>query len=129
MADDVWLAAKEGGVIFVGDKGVMAGSRSRMPNVLGELGKDLRPPDRKIAKSPATTSSGSPPPRAARPPAPISTTPAHSPNSFSWATSPSATGKPLDWDPVHITFPNAPEANAQLRREYRKGWSLEPYDA
>ncbi|MSR58367.1 MAG: Gfo/Idh/MocA family oxidoreductase [Planctomycetaceae bacterium] len=33
-------------------------------------------------------------------------------------------GKTLEWDPVNLRCPNAPEAAPLLRREYRKGWSL-----
>lgn len=34
------------------------------------------------------------------------------------------TGKKLEWDPERMTCPNAPEAEAFLRRDYRSGWSL-----
>jgi predicted dehydrogenase len=34
------------------------------------------------------------------------------------------TGKALEWDTVAMDAPNAPEARAFLRREYRKGWTL-----
>jgi len=35
------------------------------------------------------------------------------------------TGKKIEWDPVKLTCPNAPEAERFIRRpEYRKGWSL-----
>jgi predicted dehydrogenase len=33
-------------------------------------------------------------------------------------------GKKLEWDAAKMTTPNAPEAEAFLKREYRKGWSL-----
>ena len=33
-------------------------------------------------------------------------------------------GKKLEWDPVGMRFPNAPDAERFLRREYRPGWSL-----
>ncbi len=34
-------------------------------------------------------------------------------------------GKRLEWDRDNLRFPNAPEAEAFLGREYREGWSLE----
>jgi predicted dehydrogenase len=34
------------------------------------------------------------------------------------------TGKKLDWDAAKLYAPNAPEAEAFIHREYRKGWSL-----
>ena len=33
-------------------------------------------------------------------------------------------GKKLEWDAVNMKFPNAPEAEKFLGREYRKGWVL-----
>ncbi|HEY8505095.1 MAG TPA: Gfo/Idh/MocA family oxidoreductase [Gemmataceae bacterium] len=33
-------------------------------------------------------------------------------------------GKPLEWDAENLRAKNAPEADAYIRREYRKGWSL-----
>ena len=32
--------------------------------------------------------------------------------------------KKIDWDPVNLKIPNAPEAERFLRRDYRVGWSL-----
>jgi len=33
-------------------------------------------------------------------------------------------GKRLEWDPANMKFPNAPDAEKFLKREYRAGWSL-----
>jgi predicted dehydrogenase len=33
-------------------------------------------------------------------------------------------GKKIEWDPINMRIPNAPEAERFLRREYRNGWSL-----
>ena len=33
-------------------------------------------------------------------------------------------GKRIEWDPVGMRIRNAPEAEAYLGREYRKGWKL-----
>jgi predicted dehydrogenase len=33
-------------------------------------------------------------------------------------------GQKLEWDPAAMKFPNCPEAEAYLRREYREGWTL-----
>ncbi len=35
-------------------------------------------------------------------------------------------GMRIDWDPVNLKIPNAPEAEQLLRREYRKGWRENP---
>ncbi len=34
-------------------------------------------------------------------------------------------GKKLEWDSKNLKFPNAPDAEKYLRREYRDGWSLD----
>ena len=34
-------------------------------------------------------------------------------------------GKKLNWDAANLKATNAPEADQYIRREYRKGWSLE----
>ncbi len=34
------------------------------------------------------------------------------------------TGKKIEWDAANLNCPNAPEADAYLRREYRQGWAL-----
>jgi predicted dehydrogenase len=33
-------------------------------------------------------------------------------------------GCKLEWDPLHMKFPNCPEAERYLQREYRPGWSV-----
>lgn len=33
-------------------------------------------------------------------------------------------GKRIEWDPVQLRCPNAPDAERYLRREYREGWKL-----
>jgi hypothetical protein len=33
-------------------------------------------------------------------------------------------GKRINWDPVNLKIPNAPEAEQLLRRDYRAGWKL-----
>jgi predicted dehydrogenase len=125
MSDEAWKDSREGGVIFIGEKGVMAGSRAKMPNVLGEYGKELRPPDRAIPKSPGhyvewlEACKGGP----------------AAGTSFDYAAPLSETvllgnlaircGKPIEWDSIHMEVTNLPEANALIRREYRKGWDLE----
>ena len=34
-------------------------------------------------------------------------------------------GKKIEWNPAQLKCPNAPEADRFIKREYRKGWSLE----
>jgi hypothetical protein len=36
-------------------------------------------------------------------------------------------GKKLQWDAESMRATNAPEADQFIRREYRKGWSLEGF--
>ena len=33
-------------------------------------------------------------------------------------------GKKLSWDAKHLRIPGRPEADALIRREYRKGWDI-----
>jgi hypothetical protein len=33
-------------------------------------------------------------------------------------------GRKLKWNPKNMEFTNSPEASAQVKREYRQGWSL-----
>ena len=33
-------------------------------------------------------------------------------------------GKKLEWDAKNMRFPNAPDAEKYLRRDYREGWKL-----
>lgn len=33
-------------------------------------------------------------------------------------------GRKLEWDAANMKFPNAPEADKYLQREYRAGWTL-----
>ena len=33
-------------------------------------------------------------------------------------------GQKLQWDPENLKFPNCPEAEQYLQREYREGWTL-----
>jgi predicted dehydrogenase len=37
----------------------------------------------------------------------------------------SAVGKRIEWDAKTLTSPNAPEVNKYVKREYRKGWTLD----
>ena len=34
-------------------------------------------------------------------------------------------GKVLKWDAKKMAFPNAPEADKYVRRQYRSGWDVE----
>ena len=34
-------------------------------------------------------------------------------------------GRELEWDPVNMKFPNCPEAECYLKREYRNGWTID----
>ena len=33
--------------------------------------------------------------------------------------------KKLTWDPITMTFPNAPEADEYIHKQYRRGWEME----
>jgi hypothetical protein len=128
MSDEAWKEAKEGGVMFVGDKGTMAGGRAKMPVVLGEFGKDFKPPERTIPKSPGhylewlNACKGGP----------------SAGTNFDYSGPLTETvllgnlairvNQPIEWDAEKMRT-NVPEANALLRREYRKGWELEALTA
>jgi len=128
MADEAWKEAKEGGVMFVGDKGTMAGGRAKMPVVLGEFGKDFKPPEGTIPKSPGhylewlNACKGGP----------------SAGTNFDYSGPLTETvllgnlairvNQPIEWDSEKMRT-NVPEANALLRREYRKGWELEALTA
>jgi predicted dehydrogenase len=127
-SDQQWKDAKEGGVMFVGDKGTIAGSRAKLPVVLGELGKDFKAPERTIPKSPGhyvewlNACKGGP----------------AAGTNFDYSGPLTETvllgnlairvGKAVEWDSEKMKT-NLPEANALLRREYRKGWELEALTA
>jgi predicted dehydrogenase len=125
ISDETWSASKEGGVIFIGQKGVMAGARAKPPNVLGDLGRDLTPPEPKIPGSPGhyvewiSACRGGPP----------------AGTNFDYSGPLTELvllgniaircGKRIEWDPEKMKIINVPEGNQLLRREYRKGWEVE----
>ena len=113
-----------GGCMFVGRSGTMCGSNGQMPNVLGEAGRDLKPPPRKLPRSPGhyvewieAIKGG---------PAPMS--------NFDYAARLTETvllgnvalrcGQKIEWDPERMEVADVKEANRFVRREYRKGWKL-----
>ena len=53
-----------------------------------------------------------------------SPTPARSPRSSCWATSPCGIGRRLEWDAANLQFTNLPEANNYISKTYRDGWSV-----
>jgi len=128
LSDQQWKDAKEGGVMFVGDQGTIAGSRAKLPVVLGELGKDFKAPERTIPKSPGhyvewlNACKGGP----------------AAGTNFDYSGPLTETvllgnlairvNQPIEWDSEKMKT-NVAEANALLRREYRKGWELEPLSA
>jgi hypothetical protein len=124
LSDPAWKEAKEGGVMFIGDKGTMAGGRAKAPVVLGELGKDFKAPERTVPKSPGhyvewlNACKGGP----------------AAGTNFDYSGPLTETvllgnlairvGKAIEWDSEKMKTDVA-EANALLRRGYRKGWDIE----
>jgi predicted dehydrogenase len=124
LSDKDWADSKEGGVIFIGDKGTMAGHRAKPPNVLGEFGKDLTPPERKIPRSPGhyvewlQACKGGP----------------AAGTNFDYSAPLTEVvllgnlaircGQRIEWDSERMKVTNVSAANHLLRREYQKGWEL-----
>jgi predicted dehydrogenase len=118
-----------GGVLFVGKKGMlMCGTYGENPRLLPEkLMKDYKRPAKTIPRSPGIHEEWI----AAIKESKKSTT------DFSYSAALTevmllgnvalrmAEAKTvMEWDPVKMAFPNLPEANQYLHKEYRQGWSL-----
>jgi predicted dehydrogenase len=118
-----------GGVLFVGKKGrLMCGTYGENPRLLPEkLMKDYKRPPKTIPRSPGIHEEWI----AAIKEGKKSTT------DFSYSATltevmllgnvamrTAETKTVLEWDPVKMEFPNLPEANQYLHKEYRQGWSL-----
>ena len=126
VTDYEWSRMKGGGLMYVGDKGTMIGGNTRQGRILGELGKDLKPPDRTIPKSPGHYREWLDACRGG--PAALS--------NFDYAAALTETvllgnialrsGQKIEWDPTRMKVTNVPEANQFIRREYRKGWEVVP---
>ena len=123
VTDQQWTRMKSGSMI-VGEKGTMCGSNQQRPNILGEYGKDLKPPPRTIPKSPGHYREWLDACKGGKP----------SLDNFDYASALTEcvllgnvairSGKKIEWDAKQFKAANALEANRFLKREYRKGWEL-----
>ena len=121
---DARIPAWKDGVLFVGDKGMILGNHSKHIVILGDQVVDFKRPEQTIPKSighhaewinAAKTDLKTSCPFSYSGPL----TEANHLASIAYRL-----GKKLEWDPVNLQCPNAPEADRLLHREYRKGWEL-----
>lgn len=118
-----------GGCLFVGEKGsLMCGTYGENPRLLPEqLMRDYKRPDKTIPRSPGIHEEWIAAIKAGK----------KSTTDFDYAgplTETMLLGNialrfkdekvVLEWDPETMTFPNFPEANPYVHKEYRPGWSL-----
>jgi predicted dehydrogenase len=118
-----------GGVLFVGKKGLlMCGTYGENPRLLPEkLMQDYKRPAKTIPRSPGIHEEWIAAIKAGK----------KSTTDFSYSATLSevmllgniamrvAEAKTvLEWDPLKMEFPNLPEANQYVHKEYRQGWSL-----
>ncbi len=115
---------KGGGVLFIGEKGVLFSDYDHHQLLPAEKFTDFQPPAPSIPDSAGHYEEW------------ITACKTGSPTTcnfdYSGALSETVllgnvayrTGKRIEWDAEKMTCPNAPEAEAYLRREYRPGWKL-----
>ncbi len=128
---DEKLGDDDGGVIFVGEKGVLiCGCYGRNPRVYpGELMKDLPQTPQRIERIPGDMNGHEKDwVRACKTGKPASSNFEHSgPLSEMVLMGNLAVrfpNRPLDWDGEKMQVTNDAKANAFVRREYRQGWTL-----
>ena len=131
LPDELWPTTRgAGGVMFVGDKGrILGGHMGRPPTLLDERGApvppgDFTPPARVLPESPGHYVEWLDACRGG--PAALS--------HFGYAGPLTETvllgnvalrlGRRVEWDAAAMKVAGAPEADALIRREYRKGWEL-----
>ena len=118
-----------GGVLFVGDEGkLMCGTYGSNPRIIPEAKmRDYTRPEKTIPRSPGIYEEWIEAIKAGK----------KSTSDFSYAgplTEAMLLGNIairlqekrtiLEWDPENMEFPNMPEANDLVHKEYRQGWSL-----
>lgn len=125
----VWTEGKipkwPNGTVFIGDNGMLLADYSKHTLLPEDKFMDYKRPPRSIPDSPGhhkewieACKTGSP---------------TGSPFDYAGALTEAnhlgnvayRTGKKLEWDAAALKAKNAPEADRLIRREYRKGWSLE----
>jgi predicted dehydrogenase len=115
---------KGGGVLFVGDKGMVLSDYGKHVLLPADKFQDFKRPEQTIPKSIGHHAEWI---NAAK--TDLKTTcnfgysgPLTEANHL--ASIAYRLGKKLEWDPVNLKCKNAPEADRLLKREYRKGWEL-----
>lgn len=114
----------DSGVLFVGDKGMLLSDYSKHVLLPESQFEGFQPPEPTIPKSPGHYAEWI---HACKTGAPTTCnfdyagrlTEANHLGNVAYRV-----GKTLEWDPVNLCCPNAPEAAPYLKREYRKGWNL-----
>jgi predicted dehydrogenase len=114
----------DNGVLFVGAKGMLLADYGRHVLLPEGTFRDVRRPDPSIPPSPGHYAEWI---HACKTGAPTGSNFEYA----GWLTEANhlgnvayRVGKPLEWDAARLVARNAPEAEAYLRREYRKGWTL-----
>jgi hypothetical protein len=112
------------GVLFVGSKGMLLSNYGKHVLLPEDDFRDFKRPDQFIPPSPGQQAEWL---NACKTGAPTASNFEYA----GWLTEANhlgnvayRTGKTLEWDPVKLCAPNAPESEPFIRREYRKGWSL-----
>ena len=125
---ELWTAKKipqwGDGVLFVGDKGMLLSSYTKNVLLPEKQYEGFKPPEPFIAKSLGHYAEWI---HACKTGAPTTCNFEYS----GWLTESNhlgnvafRAGKKLEWDPVTMKAKGCPEADAFIRREYRKGWTL-----
>ena len=130
IEDGRWLGDDGGGCLFIGSKGmIVCSTYGENPRLLPEkLMQDYKRPDKSIPRSPGIMEEWIAAIKAGK----KSTT--DIPEYSGPLTEVMLLGNAalrfkdaktvMQWDPVKMEFPNLPEANPFVHKEYRAGWSL-----
>jgi predicted dehydrogenase len=133
LEDGRSLGSFTNGQLFIGDKGkIMTGGSGDMPVIIPvSRMKDFQPPPKTLPRSPGhyqewiAACKGGPPAGSNFDHAgPLAETVLLGNIALRRAMREKQSAKRLLWDPAAMQFPNAPEANQYVHREYRAGWTL-----
>ncbi|CAA9420985.1 MAG: GH109 [uncultured Phycisphaerae bacterium] len=116
----------ENGVVFVGDKGLLAADYNRRVLLPEKAFAGFEPPAPSIPKSIGHHAEWVEACRKGDPSAAACNFDYSGPLSEAvlLGTVAYRTGKPLEWDAANLKVTNAPEADRYVRRAYRKGWEV-----
>jgi predicted dehydrogenase len=131
---DLWTQNKvpqwDSGVLFVGDKGMLIANYNKHLLLPEREFADVQRPPRSIADAPADKPADSHHAEWVR----ACKTGSPTGSNFAYAGPLTEAnhlgnvafraGRRIEWDPVHLRIPNAPDAERFLGKDYRAGWSL-----